>query len=51
MIYNTLFNPRYGRGMLVKALNTLRQYDRPELALGGMRSTASCTRNMPLSTC
>lgn len=37
MIYNTLFNPRYGRGMspiLVKALTTLRQYDLPELALG-----------------
>nr|WP_237401922.1 N-acetylneuraminate anomerase [Serratia plymuthica] len=37
VIYNTLFNPRYGRGMssvLIKALTALRQYDLPELALG-----------------
>ncbi|CAI1509120.1 uncharacterized protein, YhcH/YjgK/YiaL family [Serratia grimesii] len=37
MIYNTLFNPRYGRGLspvLIETLTTLRQYDLPALALG-----------------
>jgi len=37
VIYNTLFNPRYGRGLspiLIEILTTLRQYDLPELALG-----------------
>lgn len=37
MIYNTLFNPRYGRGLspvLIETLSTLRQYDLPALALG-----------------
>ncbi|WP_265556344.1 YhcH/YjgK/YiaL family protein [Serratia grimesii] len=37
MIYNTLFNPRYGRGLspvLIKTLTALRQYDLPALTLG-----------------
>ncbi|MGO4743701.1 N-acetylneuraminate anomerase [Serratia quinivorans] len=37
MIYNTLFNPRYGRGLspiLIETLTTLRQYDLAELAQG-----------------
>lgn len=37
MIYNTLFNPRYGRGLspiLVETLTAVRQYDLAELALG-----------------
>jgi YhcH/YjgK/YiaL family protein len=37
VIYNTLFNPRYGRGLspvLIETLTTLRQYDLPALALG-----------------
>ncbi|MBI3311728.1 MAG: YhcH/YjgK/YiaL family protein, partial [Serratia liquefaciens] len=37
MIYNTLFNPRYGRGLspiLIETLTTLRQYDLVELAQG-----------------
>lgn len=37
MIYNTLFNPRYGRGLspiLIETLTRLRQYDLPELAQG-----------------
>jgi YhcH/YjgK/YiaL family protein len=37
VIYNTLFNPRYGRGLspiLNETLTALRQYDLPELAVG-----------------
>ena len=37
MIYGSLFNPRFGRGLspaLANILNTVRQYDLPNLPLG-----------------
>ncbi len=43
MIYNTLVNPRQGRGMSpvwVKTLTALRQYIRLSWRCGGMRTTA-----------
>lgn len=45
VIHNSLFNPRYGRGLspaLAKTLTTLRQYDLPELASGPHQIDGDC---------